>query len=211
MSPSEESTEQPFFSPVSSPQHTTLSALLAFPPLAMAMNGVSWPIIDAISLPNVSEAEVDFQDSSFFQSNGAVRAQLPTPLSVLQQLPNRGPGVVKFEDLHLAVKFGDSDWVRFEEAQTMRAVRQAFPVNDIPIPEVFAWRKHGDMNFIYMSLIPGQTLEQAWESLNEADKASVCDDLGRIVRTLRRSRPNSPSRFIGMILCLPSCSYSDKR
>ncbi|PNY21222.1 Uncharacterized protein TCAP_07279 [Tolypocladium capitatum] len=168
----------------------------------MAAKDTQRPCIDIFSLPDVLEAEIDFYDTSFFQSSAAPSPQLPTPSSILAQWPKLGSGVVKFEHLHLAVKFGDSTYVRLEEAQTMRAIRQAFPHNDVPVPEVFGWRKHGDQNFIYMGLIRGPTLRQAWGSLTEAEKKSICGELSRIVEALRRITPDSPTRFIGIPLCL---------
>ncbi|POR35336.1 Phosphotransferase enzyme family protein [Tolypocladium paradoxum] len=163
----------------------------------MAAQDTHRPLIDISSLPDISKAEMDFHDSSFFRCNA--RPQLPTPTAILQQFPDRGATVVKFEHLNLAVKYGHSSYPRLEEAQTMRAIRQAFPHDDIPVPEVFGWRKHGDLNFIYMSLIRGKTLREAWPSLTEGDKMSISSELRRIVAALRRATQGSSERFIGSI------------
>lgn len=142
---------------------------------------------------------MDFRDTSFFRS-GDPSLQLPSPAAIFQQFPDKGACVVKFEHLNLAVKIGHCSYMRLEEAQTMRAVRQVFANNEVPVPEVFGWRKYGDLNFIYMSLIPGQTLREAWPTLFEADKTLICSDLSRIVRELRRvSQGTSGKRFIGSI------------
>lgn len=102
---------------------------------------------------------------------------------------------MKFEHLSLAVKFGDSSYLRLEEAQTMRAIRQVFVNSEVPVPEVFGWRKHGDQNFIYMSLIPGQTLREAWPTLTKKDKTLIRGDLSRIVRELRQVGQGSSGCF----------------
>ncbi|TWU78397.1 hypothetical protein ED733_008767 [Metarhizium rileyi] len=81
--------------------------------------------IDIASLPDIAEPEIDFRDTSFFRL-GDPLLQLPSPALILQQFPDKGAGIVKFEHLSLAVKFGDSSYLRLEEAQTMRAIRQVF-------------------------------------------------------------------------------------
>jgi hypothetical protein len=63
----------------------------------------------------------------------------------------------------------------------MRAFRQVFANTGVPVPEVFGSIKYGDLNFIYMSLILGQTLRQAWPALTEEDKTMIRDDLSRVV------------------------------
>ncbi|POR30952.1 Phosphotransferase enzyme family protein [Tolypocladium paradoxum] len=167
----------------------------------MAANGTHQPRIDISCLPDVSEPEMDFHDTSFFRSNlhNCPVPQLPTPASILEQYPNGGAYVAKFEHLNLAVKFGQSSYLRLEEAQAMRAMRQIFPNNEVPVPEVFGWRKHGDQTFIYMSLIRGPTLREAWPSLTEADKKAICGELRCIVAALRQITQGSSNRFIGSI------------
>lgn len=100
---------------------------------------------------------MDFHDTSFFESNGPSLPQLPTP-EILQQHPDLSDGVVKFEHLNLVVKAGYADYLRLEEAQTMQALRQAFPDNEVPVPEVFGWKTSGEQVFIYMSLIYGKDI-----------------------------------------------------
>lgn len=78
--------------------------------------------IDIASLPDIAEAEMDFRDTSFFRSGDAL-LQLPSPSSILEQFPDAGVRIVKFKHLNLAVKIGDSSYLRLEEAQTMRAIR----------------------------------------------------------------------------------------
>ena len=99
------------------------------------------PYIDISSLPDISQPEYDFLDSSFFQDDAT--RQLPTPAFIFDHRPYGGRGVEKFEELGLAVKYGPSDYLRLEEAQTLYAIRKAFPNAEIPVPEVFGWRTHG--------------------------------------------------------------------
>lgn len=138
---------------------------------------------------------MDFLDTCFFRIEPL--RQLPSPASILQQFPDKGFGVVKCEHINVVVKFGDSSYLRLEEAQTMRAVKQVFASNEVPVPEVFGWRKYGDQNFIYMSIISGQTLREAWPALTEEDKQLICGDLGRIVGELRRVSQVTSDHFIG--------------
>jgi hypothetical protein len=166
----------------------------------MAAKGTHLPLIHVSSLPDISKAEIDFHDTAFFRSSLRPFPQLPTPASILQQCPDHGASVVKFEHLDLAVKVGDSSYLRLEEAQTMRAIRHAFPNNDVPVPEVFGWRKYEDQTFIYMSLVRGQTLREAWPCLTGADKKSICGELNHVVAALRQITQGSSSRFIGTFL-----------
>ncbi|KAG5994853.1 hypothetical protein E4U43_003163 [Claviceps pusilla] len=155
--------------------------------------------IDVASLPDNAAAEMDFRDTSFFQS-GDPSLQLPSPASILQQHPGKTTGNVRFEHLNLLVKMGYWYHVRFEEVQTLRAMRQVFANNEVPVPEVCGWRKHGNMCSIYMSLIPGQTLDQAWPTLTNEDKGLICADLSRIVGQLRRLvQGPSGNCFVGSI------------
>ncbi|WVO17677.1 hypothetical protein L204_105374 [Cryptococcus depauperatus] len=154
--------------------------------------------IDIASLPDISQDEMDFRDTSFFQPGNPLN-ELPSPASILQQFGDRGATVVKMPHLNLAVKLGHNSYLRLEKAQTMIAMKQVFTDGQVPVPEVFGWRKHGDLNFIYMSLVPGKTLRQAWPTLTDEDKKAICGDLRRIVSELRRLSQGSSDRFIGSV------------
>jgi aminoglycoside phosphotransferase (APT) family kinase protein len=163
----------------------------------MVTENLDQPVIDISSLPDLSMAEVDFHDTSFFQSGRSSSPHLPTPSEVLQRHPGLYNGVVRFDHLNLIVKVGQDDYYRLEEAQTMRALKRAFPDGEVPVPEVFGWRKSDGRIFIYMSLIRGRTLREEWPSLTPEEKKSVCDELRQIVLALRRITQGSPDRFIG--------------
>ena len=106
--------------------------------------------------------------------------------------------VVRFEDMNLVVKLGDPSRVRLEEALALKAVKQAFPGNEVPVPELFGWRVADNVNFIYMSYVPGLTLRDSWPSLTFAEKESICSQLSGIVDNLRRVKQSTPTPFIGM-------------
>lgn len=162
----------------------------------MAPNGACEPYVDMSNLVDISKDQIDFLDTSFFQSNESPGPQLPTPASIIQRFGDGGARVVKIEDLNIAVKINDASYLRLEEAQTMRAIRQVFPNGEVPVPEVFGWRTHGTQVFIYMSIISGKTLREAWPSLTEGEKRWIRSDLSRMIGALRRISPN-PSNLIG--------------
>jgi hypothetical protein len=151
------------------------------------------PHIDVSSLPDASQPEFNFEDTSFFQHHSL--EQLPSPQHVMERVPGHRYGAVRFEDLGLLVKF--SPELRFEEAQTMRAIKSAFPQGEIPVPEVFAWRSHQIYRFIYMELIEGTTLDDAWPSLVEEDKKNICLELRNIIVSLQQMTRDPTDDLIG--------------
>ncbi|KAM3422418.1 hypothetical protein BST61_g2769 [Cercospora zeina] len=161
------------------------------------------PRIRMSDLPDASQQNATFYESSFFKQDGSHdsrQTQLPPPQEVLERSRDGIGGVVKFESLGLAVKFGPSDYLRFEEAQAMIAIRQTFPGGEIPVPEVFGWRTHGTQSFIYMSLIEGKTLRQAWKELTTVDKKEICAGLSKMVSLLRSIEQECmENQFIGSV------------
>lgn len=55
----------------------------------------------------------------------------------------------------------------------MHALEQAFAHGDVPLPLVLGWRRQGDLTFICMSLVRGQTLRRTWNLLTLADKRLI--------------------------------------
>ncbi|KAL7917162.1 phosphotransferase enzyme family protein [Trichoderma austrokoningii] len=151
----------------------------------MASDGSCKPYLAISTLPDISKAEMDFLDS-FFQSDQFPRPQLPTPASIIHNHPT-------IKELNMVVKINHASYLRLEEAQAMCAIRQVFPNGEVPVPEVFGWRRHGNQVFLYMSLIHGPTLREAWPSLTEDDKLSIRNQLGQIVASLRRITQHSPN------------------
>ncbi|KAI1312840.1 kinase-like domain-containing protein [Xylaria venustula] len=165
----------------------------------MALDADIRPVIDISSLPDISRDEYDFHDTSFFQSQAGRTVQLPSPTEVLQRHSGLRRGVVTYEDLNLVVKFNSSHFLRREEAQTLRAIKQAFPEGEVPVPEVFGWRVYDGCTFLYMSIVVGKTLREAWPLLTKDDKSAIATELGHIVKALRRVSPDPSGPFIGSV------------
>lgn len=162
--------------------------------------------INLIVPPNsflAQNPDVDFRETSFFKDSARRNRELPSPSEVDERKAKYpGRGVTMFEDLNLVVKSGHRQHGRLEEALTMRALRKAFPHGEIPVPEVFGWKTKGESEYIYMSLVPGVRLFDAWDSLSADDKASICDQLGKIQTELQKFKQSSGT-FIGKQLSHP--------
>ena len=93
------------------------------------------------------------------------------------------------QDSGVFVKFGPRSRVHVEEALALRFVNKMFSADQVPAPEVFGWKTAGDngneSTFIYMSFVPGETLEEAWETLTQAEKTSISHQLADVVKALR--------------------------
>lgn len=168
------------------------------------------PTIHLPKLPDISQPEMDFYESSFFRpaTSTSPTPQLPPPALVREKTKTRAVRVVNFEHLNLVVKFGSPSRVKLEEAQAMWAIGQMFPVKDVPVPELFGWRVDKGENFIYMSLIKGPTLGEAWPLLTNEEKTSICGQLNQMVASLRRIQQPSPQPFIGTFRDCPGSRVS---
>jgi hypothetical protein len=144
---------------------------------------------------------VDIPESSFFRrqetSPNAPGPKLPTPTEVRSYTGHDNYGAVAFHELGLFVKWGREHLVRIEEAQSLRAIRRAFPKNEVPVPELVAWRSEDDINYIYMSLVPGVTLESCWSTLTKAERMTIADELGEIFKHLRSVQQQPEIEYIG--------------
>jgi hypothetical protein len=99
--------------------------------------------------------------------------------------------------MNLLVKFDYK--VTVTEALNIWMVKRAF-ADKIPVPEVFGWRVDEEcVIFIYIEFIPGQTLDDRWESLNPIDKESLRSDLCQIIRTLRELDQDPNNQYVGML------------
>jgi aminoglycoside phosphotransferase (APT) family kinase protein len=96
--------------------------------------------------------------------------------------------------MKLLVKYGSS--LSIAEGQCLWAIRKALG-QDIPVPEVYGWRRDGNEVFIYMQLIEGQTLEDIWDKLAQTDRALIRHQLRHIVTSLRSLRQASGDPFVG--------------
>ena len=157
---------------------------------------------DASLLPDALTDNVEFRNTSYF----AVAARsipvppLPPPAAVLAERPHAHSGTVRYEHLGLIIKFGLAHKVRIEEAQALEAVRRAFPHNEVPVPELYGWKSSAGYHFIYMSLVPGQTLNSVWASLGTPERESIAEQLSRVVSNLRGLNQFPAKECIGNLI-----------
>ncbi|GIJ90516.1 hypothetical protein Asppvi_009472 [Aspergillus pseudoviridinutans] len=158
----------------------------------------------------------DIKDSSFFGK----WQELPSPKDVQAQAdaqrfagfnpnPRRDyesaatfvkPIPVVFEDMDLFIKWGCTEHI--SEAQTLFALRRLLN-GLVPVPELYGWRTDGDVKYIYMEYIRGQTLEQAWDKLEPDDKVNISRELRAICDNLRRLEQDPSDPFLGNIARAP--------
>lgn len=138
-----------------------------------------------------------FRDSTFFTMGNA---RLPSPADVRlaagsEKNPNR-PTPVVFPSLKLIVKYGQA--IEVAEGQCLWAIRRLLPA--VPVPEVYGWCREDEQTFIYMELIDGITLEQAWPDLDVEEKYEICIQLHQILGNLRQLRQDPATPFVGKVL-----------
>ncbi|KFY82293.1 hypothetical protein V500_10650 [Pseudogymnoascus sp. VKM F-4518 (FW-2643)] len=140
---------------------------------------------------------VSFEDSTFFRKGNA---QLPTPAEIRSAAGanyRRGrPPPVLIPSLNLIVKYGSE--ITVAEGQCLWAIRHT--LSSIPVPEVYGWRRDNDEMFIYMELVDGITLEQAWPDLDLEEKLDICNQLRPMLEDLRGLQQDPSDTFIGMSL-----------
>ncbi|KJR88591.1 uncharacterized protein SPSK_07709 [Sporothrix schenckii 1099-18] len=103
------------------------------------------------------------------------------------------PSVMMYRELGLAVKFGHH--VSVSEAHALLFVRKHCP--EVPMPEVYAWRRNRRQTFIYMQYIEGQKVQ--FEDLDDDQLRSFARALERVPQSLV-----SPIPFIGWYLMFTS-------
>lgn len=94
----------------------------------------------------------------------------------------------------LFVKWGSE--IRVAEGQTLYAIRQYLD-NTIPFPEIYGWRADRGEVFLYMEVISGQSLEQAWPDTKEDDRRRDCRELRVIFDQVRQLKQAPSDMFIG--------------
>lgn len=155
----------------------------------------------SLELPDFTQQEVVFPDTSFFTSG--LDRHLPTPAQVRALSKDVGycrePAPIRFEDLNLIVKFGPPRHVSTIEAVNLWMIKKVFG-DDIPVPELFGWRVDSEgYVFIYMELISGPTLQECWDQLDTVEKNAAVDQLSRITENLRKLKQDPADQFIGML------------
>ncbi|BCS11415.1 phosphotransferase enzyme family protein [Aspergillus luchuensis] len=84
------------------------------------------------------------------------------------------------------------------EAYCLYAIRRLLKEH-VPVPEVYGWRTEGEVIYIYMEYVKGKTLEQAWDTMAEEDKTSICHELRIICDRLRQLEQDPEDTFVGNI------------
>ncbi|OBT60385.1 hypothetical protein VE03_10145 [Pseudogymnoascus sp. 23342-1-I1] len=138
---------------------------------------------------------VSFEDSAFFTKGNA---QLPTPAEVRRVAGaeyGRGrPPPVLFPSLGLIVKYGTE--ISIAEGQCLWEIRHT--LSYVPVPEVYGWCQDNAEVFIYMELVDGVTLEEAWPDLDVEEKLDICNQLRPMLQDLRGLQQDPSDKFIGM-------------
>lgn len=145
----------------------------------------AFPFVDDYNVPESSFARTGFD-------------KLPTPdqvrlKSLKYEQRHTGyskaflrPAVIFYRGLGLAVKFGHH--VSISEAHCLLFLRKHCP--EVPVPEVYAWRRDRRQTFIYMERIHGSPAHH--HEINMDELGPMLKALQRIPQTLV-----SPTPFVG--------------
>lgn len=157
------------------------------------------PQICITDMPDPTQPQVDFLESTWFKTHGKTQA-FPSPDHVRSFIqPRQGVRPVTFAQLGLVVKFGVD--VHTSEGVALWMMNKLLK-DKVPVPEVYGWRVveragKSSETFIYMQHIQGPTLERMWESMSSADKSSVCSDLRAMTSCYREVRFSGLQPHIG--------------
>ncbi|KAH9919337.1 kinase-like domain-containing protein [Fomitopsis serialis] len=154
-------------------------------------------------LPNIlpSQPSIVLEDASFFLRH----THLPCVTDVLAEAERQHPGWEKltrfprpvlFPKLGVLVKYGRH--ISTAEGQCLFAIRKLLK-DKLPVPEIFGWQTEGGYVYLYMELVDGVTVEDAWDSYSEEDRTSVCLQLRPMIAALRTLQQNPNDVFIGNI------------
>lgn len=153
------------------------------------------------NLPDSSQKYVTFQNTTWSRTHGLIRS-LPTPEQIRARFQEPifpySQLIAKFEELDLIVKFGEH--VTISEIVCLRIVKE-LSSNRVPVPEVYGWAVDDHHVFLYMQLIRGPSLLERWPTMNQGDRASVCNHLRVILKSLRLIKQDPSMKFIGNSIC----------
>ncbi|KAB5545722.1 hypothetical protein GE09DRAFT_1061142 [Coniochaeta sp. 2T2.1] len=134
------------------------------------------------------------QSSSFFRRNPA---SLPSPDNGADAAGPRPPPV-RFEELGLIVKYGLD--ITIAEGQCLWYLNKHMK-DEVPTPELFGWRRDNGETFIYMQLIHGKTMEEAWPSLSPDERSSICEQLRGYVKAWQRfAKSQNPTSSVSQAI-----------
>nr|POF17742.1 hypothetical protein CFP56_13154 [Quercus suber] len=123
-----------------------------------------------------------------FPSPGAVRARAEQG-GKFRSYAN----LVCFSELGLMVKWGEK--ITIAEGQCLWFIRNHLR-HSVPVPRIFGWKRDQNQTFLYLELVPGDTLADRWNGLNEIERSSLCKQLREMVSSWRQIRPcPGTSRF----------------
>jgi hypothetical protein len=166
-----------------------------------ATTGDTPALLDTLDVvPNVNTDCVTFKDSSFFKRHTTLPTIADVHRVALEQTAGHAinisvPPPVRFAALGVIVKYGPH--VAIAEGKCLREIRRNFG-DQVPVPEVYGWRRDGGQVFIFMELIPAPTMDECWASLSLNDKSDVSVHLRTILSSLRGWRQNASSTLLGM-------------
>lgn len=164
-------------------------------------------IVQVAELP--SAENIVFRESSFFQKNGP---DLPSPKEIREKdvrinsyrARSSRPPPIPFEELGLVVKYGSE--ITIAEAQCLWYFNR-YMKDVVPTPELFGWCHDDGETFIYMELVNGDTLEDAWPSLSQEEKDIICGQLRTCVEAWRSLRQETEPYFVGKIMYLSQITW----
>ncbi|KAI4591919.1 hypothetical protein KJ359_012105 [Pestalotiopsis sp. 9143b] len=140
-----------------------------------------------------------FTESTSFKKD---QGDLPSPDQIRQRdIETNGirarcerPPVVVFKEQKLVVKYGS--FITTAEAQCLWYFNR-YMKDHVPTPELYGWCQDAGETFIYMELISGETLKEAWPSMTEEEQDIVCRELRECVAAWRRLRQEKEPYYIG--------------
>jgi len=103
-----------------------------------------------------------------------------------------GREVIKVDD-NLVVKCVEFGLRPLEEASNIQAIQRL--CKSMPVPEIVRVVGKGQRIYIFMSYIPGKTLEELWPTLAVDAKQSIAKQLKRIMGDFREVKPSAPCVF----------------
>ncbi|KAL9110170.1 MAG: hypothetical protein Q9227_005230 [Pyrenula ochraceoflavens] len=94
----------------------------------------------------------------------------------------------------------DESWVLKEGVRVQPAEEAAINFvhehTDVPVPEIYFSSYHIKRGTIAMSLIPGQTLQETWETFDQETKIRLCKETWEMINKWRQiMRPSSLERY----------------
>ncbi|KAL1894959.1 hypothetical protein Cpir12675_003453 [Ceratocystis pirilliformis] len=156
------------------------------------------PELSACSTPTPT-AKV-LSQSTFFQERRASALPSPAEIRALNEASghwraaslNHPPPVI-VPSLGLAVKYEANVTIAEVEAQVLMRERLQ---GRVPVPEVFGWDEDSGQEFIYMSLVEGDTLQARFSTTSESERQAVCKELRSMMNAWRALTQES-DRYIG--------------